>query len=313
MKSFLTFSIVVATTCASSIPSSALAPRGKTTYPPQGLIKPGFFPTWLETFSGVPGTIPSSSNWIFDLGTSYPGGAERWGNNEYQTYTDSPSNIHLTKQQTLAITPRLKDGQWTSARIETQRSDFVAAPGGKLLIESRIKVGGAPEAQSQGIWPAFWALGSEFRGNYTNWPYATEWDFLEVISGQNTIYSTIHCGFAPGGPCNEYNGIGSGGVPFKRGSWNTVGFQVDRSVSGKGNATWEDESLSWFLNGKQIFTVKGKTVGDEPTWTKLAHEEHFLLLNVAVGGNWPGFPNNQTIDGPSAGMEVDYVGVWNSL
>lgn len=80
-----------------------------------------------------------------------------------------------------------------------------------------------------------------------------------------------------------------------------------------GNGSWMDESLNWYLDGMLKFSVHGSRVADEGTWDMLAHKEHFLLLNVAVGGNWPGPPNSRTIDGPSVGMEVDYVGVWNSL
>lgn len=278
------------------------------------ISKPGYYPAFFDSFTGYPGTLPSSSNWIIDLGTSYPGGAEKWGNNEYETYTSSTSNIHLTSASTLAITPQLTPSGWTSGRIETQRSDFVARPGGKLYVEASIKLGDAPLNKQQGIWPAFWALGSEFRGNYTNWPAATEWDFMEAVNGLPTMYSTIHCGYAPGGPCNEYDGLGDGGVPFTMGEWHTVGFEVDRSMCGDGGeGTWEDESLNWYLDGDLKFSVNGSKVGDEPTWDMLAHKEHFLLLNVAVGGNWPGPPNNSTADGPSVGMEVDYVGVWNSI
>ena len=131
--------------------------------------------------------------------------------------------MHITQEQNLAIIPRLEGEDWTSARIETQDNSFAAAPGGRLFVEARIKLGDAPLEQQQGIRPAFWALGSKFRGNYTNWPIATEWDFLEVISGQSTMFSTIHCGYIPGGPFNEYNGIGNGGVPFSRGVFHTVG------------------------------------------------------------------------------------------
>lgn len=278
------------------------------------LIKPGFVPVFLDDFSGAPGSLPSSDNWLFSLGTQYPGGAPRWGNNEFQRYTDSRYNVHITKDRNLAIIPRLEGGNWTSARIETQDASFAAAEGGKLFVEARIKLGDAPLEKQQGIWPAFWTLGSSFRGNYTNWPMATEWDLLEVISGQSKMFSTIHCGFAPGGPCNEYNGLGNGGVPFSRGIFHTVGFMVDRSMCGQGqDATWRDETLSWYLDGENVFKVTGATVGDEETWSLLAHDEHFLLLNVAVGGNWPGPPNNATIDGTSVGMEVDYVGVYHSV
>jgi beta-glucanase (GH16 family) len=275
---------------------------------------PGYVPAFFDAFLGLPGTLPSSFNWIFDVGTQYPGGPARWGNNEYETYTTSPSNIQITQNQTLTITPRLSNGTWTSARIETQCDEFVALPGGKLYVESRIKLGDAPASQQQGIWPAFWSLGCEFRGNYSNWPAASEWDFLESVNGLPTMYSTLHCGLTPGGPCNEDDGLGSGGVGFSKGVFHTVGFMVDRSMCGKNSkATWLNETLNWYLDGEKIFTVSGATVGDEDTWDMVAHQEHFLLLNVAVGGNWPGAPNIATTDGSSVAMEVDYVGVWNSL
>jgi beta-glucanase (GH16 family) len=303
--------------CLLASAKAAVLPQENEILQPRtnSISRPGYYPMFYDSFTGYPGTLPSSSNWIFDLGTSYPGGAPQWGNNEYETYTSDPSNIHITSQSTLAITPCLStSGKWTSARIETRRSDFRVEAGGKLYVEARIKLGDAPASKQQGIWPAFWALGSEFRGNYTNWPAASEWDFMEVVNGLPTMYSTIHCGSAPGGPCNEYNGLGSGGVPFAMGEWHTIGFEVDRSMCGDGGTgTWEDESLNWYLDGELKFTVNGSTVGDKQAWKMLAHKEHFLLLNVAVGGNWPGPPNNSTMDGSSVGMEVDYVGIWNSI
>jgi beta-glucanase (GH16 family) len=275
--------ILVASTLVHAHARQLLRSRDLST----ALIKRGFLPVFFDDFSGAPGSLPSASNWMFALGTQYPGGAPNWGNSEHESYTKSRYNVHITQEQYLAIIPRLECGNWTSARIETRDSSFAAAPGGKLFIESRIKLGDAPLEQQQGIWPAFWALGSKFRGNYTNWPMATEWDFMEVVSGQSTMFSTIHCGYTPGGPCNEYDGLGNGGVPFSRGIFHTVGFMVDRSMCGQGrNATWLDETLNWYLDSKKVFDVSGATIGDGETWSLLAHEEHYLLLNVAAGGNW---------------------------
>lgn len=277
------------------------------------LNKTGYTTLFLETFPGGAGTLPSSTNWLFDLGTSYPGGPSQWGNNEHETYTNSPSNIHITDNNTLAINPRLNGGIWTSARIETQRTDFVAVAGGKLYVEARIKLGGAPTAKQQGIWPAFWALGAGFRGNYSNWPEVSEWDILETVNGGG-MHSTLHCGTAPKGPCDEYNGIAALEQSFVRDMWHTVGLVIDRSMCQPGgNGTWLDETLNWYLDGRKILTVSGRDIADEGVWSAVAHDGHFLLLNVAVGGNWPGAPNSQTIDGPSVGMEVDYVGVWKSI
>lgn len=117
-------------------------------------------------------------------------------------------------------------------------------------------------------------------------------------------------GIAPGGPCNEYSGLGNGGVPWEFDAWNNVGFLVDRAI--KANETWRDERLEWYLNGNLVHNLTGADVGDLDNWEKIAHEGHFLLLNVAMGGNWPGPPNNKTVSGEQVAMEVDYIGVWNS-
>lgn len=312
MKSLIPF-LIAATTVRAGTAHQHNVLHWRSTSIYSNLTKQGYTTTFLDTFAGQTNVLPSSSNWIIDTGTSYPGGAARWGNNEYETYTNSISNLYITSDNNLAITPQLSAaGTWTSGRIETQRSDFKVQEGGKLLVEGRIKLGTATAQYQQGIWPAFWALGSDFRGNYTNWPMVTEWDILEVINGGDAMYSTVHCGIAPGGPCNEYNGIGDagdGGVEFSRGAWHTVGFMVDLSQGG----TWWDETLTWYLDGEVAFSVSGIDVGDEDTWNILARGEKFLLLNVAVGGNWPGAPNANTIGGEGVGMEVGYVGVWNSI
>ncbi len=205
----------------------------------------------------------------------------------------------------MQIIPIKKNNAWTSGKIESRRSDFVCAAGKKLYVEASIKLGAGAASIQKGIWPAFWALGSEFRGNYGNWPSVSEWDLLEAINGGNVMYSTIHCGTIKGGPCAETNGIGNGGVSFSRGVFHKVAFQVDRTSN-----VWTTESLNWYLDGTKVFTITGARVNDRTAWEHLAHHPHFLLLNVAVGGGWPGQPNSATV---GVGMEVDYVGVWNSL
>lgn len=282
---------------------------------PSGLLGLlGYELTWQDNFKQVAGLVsPSSANWIIDNGTSYPGGAPNWGNNEAEVYTNSLANVHVTTSNTLAITPRRSNGTWTSGRIETRRKDFAATSGGKLYIEARLKTGCASTDRQQGIWSAFWALGGEFRGNYTNWPGASEWDFMEVVNGLPTTYNTLHCGTAPGGLCNEYDGIGNGGVAWTGCEWHAVGFEVDRSMAGADNlGNWGEETLRWFLDGAQVHEILGSKINDSATWDNIAHKGHFLLLNVAVGGNWPGQPNATTLDGEGVQMEVDFVRVWNS-
>lgn len=183
-----------------------------------------------------------------------------------------------------------------------------------MYIESRLRVGNASTLYQQGIWPAFWSLGTAFRTHgATGWPFIGEWDIFESINGLPTAYNTIHCGTAPGGYCNEYNGIKSGGSTFSRGVFHEVGFMVDRT-----SGDWKTETLAWYLDGVQTFNVTGARIGDQATWAALAHTAHYLLLNVAVGGSFPNAlaggltPTSRTVGGTSVGMEVDYVVVWNS-
>lgn len=120
-----------------------------------------------EDFIGGSNSLPNTGNWIIDTGTGYPGGPANWGTGEIQTYTSSVNNLKLDGNGNLLITA-LKDGggRWTSARIETQRSDFMAQPGRKMLIQARINLPNISGQQAAGYWPAFWTLGSRYRGNY---------------------------------------------------------------------------------------------------------------------------------------------------
>ncbi|KAF7592474.1 hypothetical protein BBP40_000209 [Aspergillus hancockii] len=275
--------------------------------------------TWHDEFEfTLYRQLPSSEHWIFDLGTKYPvdDAAPHWGNNEAEVYTNSPANVHVTSSSTLAITPRLSsNGTWTSARIETRRSDFAATPGGRLFIESKLRTGCASSDRQKGIWPAFWALGADYRPSYTGWPAVSEWDLLEVVNGLPTVYNTLHCGYAPGGPCGEYNGLGNGGVKWTGCDWYTIGFEVNRWLAageGEKRNAWKKETLSWYLDGEKTFEISGSRFNDLATWESIAHKGHFLLLNVAVGGNWPGQSNSTTLSGEAVQMEVDYIRVWNS-
>lgn len=126
----------------------------------------GYKLTWSDDFAGAAGALPDSAKWLMTTGTSYPGGAANFGTGEIQTYTAEPDNCQLTGNGTLKITAIKSGTAWTSSRIETQRSDFMAVDGGKLWIEGRLSL---PDMGENGIgyWPAFWTLGEDFRGNYT--------------------------------------------------------------------------------------------------------------------------------------------------
>lgn len=265
----------------------------------------GFTTVWSDDFTGSANTLPGSDNWIFDLGHGYPGGADNWGTGEIEEMTADTANVSLDGNGNLLITPiRDSSGNWTSARIETARTDFAAPEGGVVRFESRIKLPNVSGTGAQGIWPAFWSLGDAFRGVYTNWPQVGEIDVMENINGLNTVYGTLHCGTSPGGACNETSGLGgnlSGLNPTLQGGFHTYAVELDRSTS--------PEQLRWYVDGQQFHSVTADQV-DATTWNNATHHGFFLILNVAVGGGWPGSPTAATTSG--APMTVDYVSVSQS-
>jgi hypothetical protein len=281
-------------------------------YSAQASVPPpdsGWTQVWADDFTGNAGTLPSSSNWIFDTGHSYPGGPGNWGTGEIQSYTTSTSNISLDGGGNLRITP-LKDGSgnWTSARIETQRTDFQPPSGGVLRIEGRIQMPNVTGNAALGYWPAFWALGAPYRGNYQNWPGVGELDIMENVNGINQVWGTLHCGVAPGGPCNEFNGLGA--VRACPGSscqsaFHTYRFEWDKSVS--------PNQLRWYVDGQQFHSVSQSQLPAD-TWNQMTSHGYFILLNVAIGGSFPdGVAGQTTPTGATPSgvpMLVDYVAAW---
>ena len=265
---------------------------------------------WSDDFTGPGGSLPSSTNWIFDIGHSYPGGPANWGTGEIAAHTNDPANVSLDGAGNLRITPRRDGaGNWTSARIETQRANFKAPEGGVLRIEGRIQMPNVTGDAALGYWPAFWALGSPYRGNYWNWPGIGEFDIMENVNGINSVWAVLHCGVAPGGPCNEFNGLGANrpcpGASCQS-AFHTYRFEWDRSVS--------PNQLRWYVDGQQFHSVSQNQL-PAGTWDQMTgHAGYFIILNVAVGGAFPdGVSGVRTPTGatvPGRPMVVDYVGVW---
>jgi beta-glucanase (GH16 family) len=257
----------------------------------------GWETVWRTGFDGSEGDMPSSDEWIFDTGTSYPGGAPQWGTGEIQTYTEDPENVGLDGEGNLRITAT-RDGEvWRSARLETKRADFRAEEGQVLRVQARAKMPtGGP-----GYWAAFWMLGEPFRGNYVNWPSIGEIDVMEFKGGAaSEIFGTFHCGVTPGGPCNENNGIGgkaTADAPLPA-DFHTYGIEWDRSAS--------TEEIRWYLDGENYHTVKATDV-DAETWSNATDHGFFILVNLAMGGAFPGPPDETTKPGES--LLVDEITV----
>jgi len=269
----------------------------------------GWTTVFADDFTGGSGALPSGANWIIDTGHGYPGGPGNWGTGEIQNYTASPDNVSLDGSGNLRITP-LRDGagNWTSARIETQRTDFKPPAGGVMRIESRIQMPNVTGAAALGYWPAFWALGGPYRGNYWNWPAIGEFDIMENVNGINSVWGVLHCGVNPGGPCNETTGLPNNrACPGSscQSAFHTYRFEWDSSAS--------PQVLRWFVDGQQFHSVSQNQL-DATTWANMtSHAGYFVLLNLAIGGAFPNNNSGTTTPGPGIvpgrPMVVDYVTV----
>jgi beta-glucanase (GH16 family) len=300
---------VLAAIVAASLVTAAVAtaPAGAALPPAPA----GWSLVWADDFEGPAGSPPSPGDWIIDTGHGYPGGPENWGTGEIQNYTADPANVSLDGAGNLRITPiKTESGEWTSARIETRRADFKPEEGRVLRIEGRIQMPDVTGEAALGYWPAFWALGSPYRGNFQNWPAIGEFDIMENVNGLNQVWGVLHCGVNPGGPCDETTGIAASrecpGSPCQS-AMHTYAFEWDRSVA--------PNQLRWYVDGEHFHTVTENQL-DTAVWSDMTgHAGYFLLLNVAMGGKFPNdlagaTPTEATASGHP--MIVDYVAVWQS-
>jgi len=264
---------------------------------------------WNDEFSGGANTGASTANWLYDTGHGYgcAGCPGNWGTGEVESASTSTANVFQDGAGHLVIKAINSGGNWTSGRIETQSTNFTAPAGGQFAVEASIQQPNVSGAAAAGYWPAFWMLGSAFRGNYLNWPGIGEIDILEDINGLSSEFGTLHCGVASGGECNETTGIGSGQRACSgcQTGYHTYRVEVDRSVS--------PEQIRWYLDGSNFFTVRSNQVSAS-TWTNAVDHSFFVILDLAIGGGFPaafgGGPTASTVSGAS--MNVDYVRVFTA-
>ncbi|QKS89260.1 glycoside hydrolase family 16 protein [Curtobacterium flaccumfaciens pv. flaccumfaciens] len=225
-----------------------------------------------DEFDGPAGSAPNPGIWRYDLG------AGGWGNAELQTYTDSRRNAALDGAGNLVITAhREADGSYSSARLKSE-STYTAQYG---RIEARIRI-----PRGQGIWPAFWMLGADI--GQVGWPACGEIDVMENVGYEpGIVHGTVH---GPG-----YSG--AQGISAAYTNPSGIAFADDFHVYG---VDWRPGSITWTVDGVAYRTVTRADVGSAP-W--VLDKPFFVILNVAVGGNWPGspdastrFPQQMTID-----------------
>ncbi|MFJ4682217.1 glycoside hydrolase family 16 protein [Streptomyces sp. NPDC088789] len=297
---------VLGTLALTATAATATGPAASAAAPPP---PSGWTQVFADDFDGPAGTGVNTANWQYATGTGYPGGPASWGTGEIERMTSSTENVALDGAGNLRITPRRDaSGTWTSGRVETNRTDFQPPAGGTLRVESRIQMPHVTGAAARGYWPAFWMLGSPFRGNYWNWPSVGEIDILENVQGLNTVWATLHCGTSPGGPCNETTGLGGSTTcpgASCQSAFHTYRMEWDRSAS--------VEQIRFSVDGVNYHTVRENQV-DATTWTNATDHGFFIILNVAMGGGFVdafgGGPDAATV--PGHPMVVDYVQVLSS-
>ncbi|WP_420368553.1 glycoside hydrolase family 16 protein [Curtobacterium sp. L1-20] len=231
---------------------------------------------WSQDFDGPAGTAPDRSAWTNETG------AGGWGNNELENYTDSRDNSALDGQGNLVITARREaDGSYTSARLTTQ-GKYTPQYG---RVEARIQI-----PRGQGIWPAFWMLGADLP--QVGWPNSGEVDVMENVGYEPaTVHGTVHGPGYSGGQGITSSYQHPQGWSFAD-TFHT--FAVD----------WKPGSITWSVDGVAYKTVTTADTGSNP-W--VFDKPFFIVLNLAVGGNWPGYPDGTT-QFPQQ-MKVDYVRV----
>jgi len=244
-----------------------------------GQTLPGWNLVWADEFTQADGTPPDSTKWGYEVG----GGG--FGNNELEYYTSRTNNARIEGNQLVIEAKQESFGgrNYTSARLLT-KGKWAWTYG---RIEARIQI-----PRGQGLWPAFWMLGTNI--DAVSWPTCGEIDIMENIGAEpGTVHGTIHGPGYSGG-----NGIG-GPYTLPGGAAFADAFHIFA-------IEWETNRIRWYVDGQQYFTVTPANLPSGTTWVFTAPQ--FLLLNVAVGGNWPGSPNASTTF-PQR-MTVDYVRVY---
>ncbi|HEX2443916.1 MAG TPA: carbohydrate binding domain-containing protein [Vicinamibacterales bacterium] len=246
---------------------------------------------WSDEFRGTSGTPPDPSVWNHEIGDGTANNIPGWGNTELQYYTADPANAAHDGRGNLVITARAADGtlacyygpcQYTSARLTTLGKREV----GYGRVEARVRL-----PRGAGLWPAFWSMGTDLP--QVGWPQTGEIDIMEWVGRQPTqIFGTIH---GPG-----YSGGASfGGVrDFGRDISNeTHVFAVER----------EPGEIRWYVDG--ILYHRATPADVAPNQWVFDHP-FFLLLNMAVGGNFGGPVGADTVFPQS--IAVDYVRVYGA-
>ena len=232
---------------------------------------------WSDEFSS---SSINTSNWTYETGNN-----NGWGNNELEYYTNRNVNSYIQDGSLVIEAKKESYGgkSYTSARMITKGEKYFTY--GK--IEARMKL-----PYGKGIWPAFWMLGENI--STVGWPACGEIDIMEMIGGgenEKRIYGTAHW---------ESNGHASYGSNY------TLGAGIFADDYHVFSIVWNSKSIQWFVDGSKYVTID-----ITPAGLAAFQKNQFIILNLAVGGNWPGNPDATTIFPQK--LYVDYVRVYQEV
>jgi beta-glucanase (GH16 family) len=232
---------------------------------------------WSDEFDG---TAIKTANWNWEIG------AGGWGNNELQYYTNSTENSYINNGSLVIVARKNHLGHdYTSARMTTKnKHSFLYG-----RMEASIKL----PALKQGIWPAFWMMpaGSVYGG----WAASGEIDIMEAINQPYTVYGTIHYGGS--WPNNQNSGAEySNGTNFSQ-DYHTYAIE------------WEPTQIRWYVDDV-LYSTKTSWYTSGYPYPAPFDQPFYFILNLAVGGNWPGYPDATTTFPQT--MYIDYVRVYQA-
>lgn len=245
--------------------------------PDDGYITPTSYPghtlVWSDEFEAAEINL---ENWTHELGD------HGWGNNERQNYTANAENSFISDGKLIIEAREFGDG-YTSARMVSQhKKEFMF---GRIDVRAKLPFG-------QGIWPAIWMLGDNFATD--GWPACGEIDIMELVGHEpSTVHGTAHWGL-PGNPSTHMGN-----------SYTLSGEETFNEKFHVFSLVWEANEVRWYVDDNHIHTV---TPSQTAPVAYPFNDEFFFIMNIAVGGNWPGYPDETTVF-PQR-MIVDYVRVF---
>lgn len=235
---------------------------------------------WADEFDGDDVNL---RDWNFDIGDN------GWGNEEWQYYQAKNATLQEGHLVITAREQRVGGSTYTSTRIKTEGE--VEFTYGRVDIRAALPEG-------QGIWPALWALGANFR--QVGWPRTGELDIMEMIGGrgrENTVHGTMH--WNRGGLNASYSHTYQGGSYHLDSGKFSYGFHVFSMIR-------SPEGVTWLVDDIPFYSYQFTDAPDFDAFQK----PFFLIFNIAVGGRWPGYPDDST-NFPQR-LVVDYVRVFGA-